>query len=129
MAGLCRILIAATLVVHLMVGCCAHHAHGCEGEDRLSPAHHDATHDGQCTESGGDRSQHGAPGCQEVKCSYVSPSRPASDCFVQPSQASFAALLNDLPSLVGIGSGLRFRATGRLLLPVRLHLANQVLLI
>jgi hypothetical protein len=129
MAGLCRILVAATLVVHLTVGCCWHHAHGCEGKDRPTPPHSDATHDGQCSKSSIDHSQHGPQGCEGAKCSFVSSSRTVSDSFVQPVQASFVALLDDQPSLVGIGSEQYSPTSGRLLPPVRLHLANQVLLI
>ena len=129
MARLCRILIAATLVVHLTVGCCSHHAHACEGKDRPSPAHSDATPDGQCHGQSADHSHHGAEDCREEKCSFVSPNRTVSDSFVLPLQAFFVALLDDQLPLVGIGREQHTLSSGRLLLPVRLHLANQVLLI
>ena len=131
MAGLCRVLIAATLVVHLTVGCCSHHAHGCDGMDCPSVAHSDAAHDhdGQYPDNGGDRSPHGAQDCQGVKCSFVFPSRTATDSVVRPFQTSFAVLLNDQTSLVGCGIEQYSQISGRLMLPVRLHLANQVLLI
>lgn len=127
MAVFCRILIAGTLVVHLTVGCCGHHAHACEGD--LSPAHSDATHDGQCPENECDHSHHGANDCQGARCSFVSSSRPVGDWLVQPLQASFPTLLCDQPSLVGFSPEQPTLSSGRLLLPVRLHLANQVLLI
>lgn len=153
MAGLCRILIAATLVVHLTVGCCAHHAHACEGKDRPSTAHSDATPDGQrpgrsedhshhgtkdckaetpdgqCPGQSADHSHHGAEDCQGEECSFVPPNRAVSDSFVLPLQALFVALLDDQIPLVGIGREQHTLSSGRLILPVRLHLANQVLLI
>ncbi len=129
MSGLLRILTAAVFTAHLTLGCCSHHAHGCEGKDRPSPAHGDATPDGQCPESGSDHSHHGPQDCEGAKCSFVSPSRTVSSSFVPPVQASFVALLDDQPSQAGIGSEQHVLAAGRLLLPVRLHLANQVLLI
>ena len=129
MAVLGRILIAATLVVHLMVGCCSHHAHGCDGKDCPLPAHGDVTPDGQCPEGGDDHSHHGQHDCQGAKCFFVSPSRTVNDSSIQPFQASVAVLLNELPSLVNLNTEQYSLASGRLLLPVRLHLANQVLLI
>ena len=36
MAGLVRIVTAAMLAVHVMVGCCAHHAHACEQRGPLA---------------------------------------------------------------------------------------------
>ncbi len=126
MAALCRILTAATLVVHMMVGCCAHHAHACKGD--LSPAHGDAAHDGQ---SPGDShpSHHGANDCQGAKCSMVCSGQPDGDSLVQPFQAFRAVLLDDRPSPAGSGRQRYDQASGRLLLPVRPHLANRVLLI
>ena len=129
MAKLCRIVTAAILVVHLIVGCCAHHAHACDGHGHSPSARGDATSGGRCPESGGDHSRHGPKDCQGAKCSFVSPSRTVSDSFVPPLQASCARLLDDPASPLGVGSEQHSRATGRLLLPVRLHLANQVLLI
>ena len=51
MAGLSRILSIATLIVHLMVGCCSHHAQGCESKDR-SAATSEPTLDGRCPQCG-----------------------------------------------------------------------------
>jgi len=47
----------------------------------------------------------------------------------QPSQAFVAPPVCDVSSLLGVSFEQRFFSTGRLSLPVRLHLANQVLLI
>ena len=129
MAGLCRVLIAATLVIHLLVGCCSHHAHACDNKDCPSPTHSDATHDGQCSDSGSDHSHHGPQDCEGTKCSFVSPSRSVSDSFVLPLQPFFAAMLDNQLPQVGAGREHYSLASGRLQLPVRLHLAYQVLLI
>jgi hypothetical protein len=133
MASLCRIVVAATLVVHLIVGCCAHHAHACDTRDCLSPADRAATQDGQCHESGGDHSHHGPRDCQGDKCSFlarsVSPNRAVSESRTLSFQTCFAALPDDRLPRVGFGPEQLSLASGRLLLPVPLHLANHVLLI
>ena len=133
MAGLFRILIAAALVVHLAVGCCAHHAHGCDGPEDTSPAQCPATPDGHGRDTSGghaDHSHHGPDDCQGAKCSVVALSRPIRDTFSQPSEAFVVPVLDDeFASLTGILVTHRSMPSGRRSLPVRLHLANQVLLI
>jgi hypothetical protein len=128
MAGSSRILSIATLIVHLMVGCCSHHAQGCESKDR-SAATSDAAPDGLGPQCGCENSHHGTADCQGGKSSLASPRRTVAGSVIPRFQASFAALPDDQRSGVDIGSRERFRATGRLLMPVRLHLANQILLI
>jgi hypothetical protein len=129
MAVLCRILIAATLVVHLTVGCCSHHAHACDAGSCNLPAHGEGAHDGQCPESGADHSHHGANDCQGPMCSLVFSSRTVGNLFAGLCQASLAALPDEATAQVVLGHEPCFLSSGRLLLPVRLHLANQVLLI
>jgi hypothetical protein len=129
MATLCRIFVAATLLVHLMVGCCSHHAHDCESAALSSPVHSHATHDDQCPENGSDHSHHGADDCEGVKCSFVRSNQIASDSFGRPSQAFLVAVPCDPAAVVGIVSERHFVAADWPALPVRLHLANQVLLI
>jgi hypothetical protein len=126
MSRLFRILTAVVFAVHLMVGCCWHHAHACETKGDVQPAHgqYPNSHD-----SGTNHSQHGPHDCQGGKCSIVVSSSPNSNSFAQPFQASVVLLLDDQHPLVGSGSEQHFFATGWFLLPVRLHLANQVLLI
>jgi hypothetical protein len=112
--------------VHLMVGCCAHHAHACESQGDVQPAH------GQCPDShdnGTDHSHHGPHNCQEGKCSFILSSSTISNSCVQASLVIFMPLLDDQHPLVGTDSQQHFFATGWLLLPVYLHLANQVMLI
>jgi hypothetical protein len=126
MAGLARILSIAALIVHLMVGCCSHHAQGYESKD-CSAATGEPTPDGRCTQCLCDH--HGTEDCQRCKCFLPSPRRTVAGSVLLRFQTSFAALPDDRLSGAGIASHVRFRATGRLLMPVRLHLANQVLLI
>lgn len=130
MSRLFRILTAVVFAVHLMVGCCAHHAHACDSKGDVQPAH------GQCPDSRSgshegetDHSDHGPQDCQGSPCSIVASTSPSSHAFAQSSLPFVTVLLTDQPSLVGIDSEQHFFATGWLLLPVRLHLANQVMLI
>ena len=130
MGALSRILSIGLLVVHLMVCCCySDHARGCESKLCSSPVHSDAASDEQGPQCGCNHSHHGTQGCQGVKCSLVSPRRTVSRSLIPPFQASFVALPDGQLTRVAIGSQQHSQATGRLLLPVRLHLANQVLLI
>ncbi|MBL7039406.1 MAG: hypothetical protein ISR77_12305 [Pirellulaceae bacterium] len=130
MVALSRILSIVMLVVHLMVGCCcSRHARGCESKLRSSPFHSDAALDEQGPQCGCDHSHHGTQGCQGLKCSWVSPRRTVSGSLIQPFQASFVAWPAGQITSVAIGSQQQAQATGRLLLSVRLHLANQILLI
>jgi hypothetical protein len=136
-SGLLHNLSAAILVVHLVVGCCAHHAHDCPqtcearhsegtGDDAGTPCDgHSHNEQGQTNDH-----HHGPDECRGVKCSFV---RAANDtiakAILQLCQAQVAPLLDDVSASPGILSEQHFFAAGRLLLPVRLHLANQVLLI
>ena len=135
MSSLLNNLTAAILVVHLVVGCCAHHAHDCPqtcdarhsqgmGHDAGAPCDaHSSDEPGQTTDH-----HHGTNECQGAKCSYL---RTANDtiakAFLQPRLAHVTPMLADDSALVGVFSEQHTLASGRLLLPVRLHLANQVL--
>ena len=129
MAGPSRILSMATLIAQLMLGCCLPHAHGCETELCFSAVHCDTTLHGQCLHCRCDQSHHGTQDCRGGKCSFVSPRRTIGGSLVPSFQASFAALLDDRLSRGATGLQQQLGGTGRLMLPVRLHLANQVLLI
>lgn len=134
MAGLWRIVTAALLVTHLMVGCCAHHSHACEAATHSSSdvdVDASGTH-GECFHSPGcqaDHDQHGPQDCQGDKCSFVFRGQLANYSFGQLQQAFLAVLPDARPSLGEFRPEQPSLASGRLLLPVRLHLANQVLLI
>jgi hypothetical protein len=130
MARLHCILSIALLVVYLMVDCCcACHARSCESGHDCSATHDVATLEVKCPECICDVSHHGPLGCRGCKCSLTLTSRSAGSSFSLKFQLSFAALTaTDSPRLANCFHQ-QSRATGSLLLPVRLHLANQVLLI
>lgn len=130
MGTLSRILSIGLLVVHLMVCCCcSDRARGCEGKPCSSPIHSGAASDKQNLRCGCDHSHHGTQACQGAKCSLVSPRRIVGGSFIRLFQASFAALPDGQLARAAIGSRQHSPAAGHLLLPVRLHLANRVLLI
>jgi hypothetical protein len=126
MAGLLRILTAAMLMVHFTVGCCVHHAHGCDA-DHGPPAECGGTPDGGDGHDGQGRD--GLPGCQGGKCSVAPAVRSLSAFTAVPVQAALGWLPDAHASPPSAPGAPRLLAGGLLLLPVRLHLACQVLLI
>jgi hypothetical protein len=132
MAWLFRVVVAATLVVHLMVGCCAHHAHASDSTAHSGTGHEDATTHGDCPcdrDSDSDHGNHGSHDCQGNPCSFILPSHLDNHPVDQPLPGFVATLVDDQPSQAGLFSGQCSTPLGWFLLPVRLHLANQVLLI
>lgn len=132
MTRLIRIFTAVVFTAHMMLGCCIHHAHASDGKDCPCSSRGSPTHDSQCPDShgnGSDHSQHGSPECQGAKCSFFHPRSEVSDSFGQLSQMFASPLFQDLSSAAGIANERHFFATSRLLTPIRLNLANQVLLI
>ena len=132
MSRLIRILTVVVFTAHMMLGCCIHHAHASDGKDCGSSSRATPAHDCQCPDShgnGSDHSQHDSPDCQGAKCSFVPPRTEMGSLFGQLSQMFVAPLFQDLSSLAGIANERHFFAAGRLLMPICLHLANQVLLI
>jgi hypothetical protein len=137
MSKLCRILTAAILVVHFTVGCCAHHAHACDGtghtgsDHAVIATHGDAAVDGHCFvghDCHADRCHHGTQDCHAVRCSIVLPGQLIGNAFGH-SLHSFWMPLSDGPAQVGISSMRQTVSAEPFSLPVRLHLANQVFLI
>lgn len=124
MARIWRIVTAAFLVVHLMVGCCAHHAHACEDAHAADSASHD---EGSGDET--DHSHHEPTDCRGASCSFVFTSNHAAVQLLVQTYHTVAVLHDDVPASVNSSNSQRFFLIGLLPLPVRLHLANQVLLI
>jgi hypothetical protein len=135
MADLGRILTAAMFAFHVIVGCCAHHAHACNEMDASHPSHEAEVSvghsvEGFCLGHLVDHVEHGPNDCHGSQCTFV---RPTHDVVV-PSLVQLGHLWV-LPSLCHqLGAGEFSEAqhcfpAGRLLMPVPLHLANQVLLI
>ena len=132
MSRLFRILTAMVLTVHLIMGCCVHHAHACDGMGNSIPVQGTASLGSQCSDSpgnGSDHANHGSQKCQGEKCSFVLSSSAVGNSLNHPLQSFDVPLLNATFFQVNVVSAQHYFATGQLLLPVRLHLANQVLLI
>jgi hypothetical protein len=115
-----RILTAATLMVHLLVGCCAHHAHACD------------THSvqGQCPDHQDDasgHSRHGQEDCQGRKCAFVGAVSLNGHSFAPISQWFVIASLDNRYSLFGGSFEQFFLSTSQQFPSVRLYLMHQVL--
>ena len=130
MARLHCILSIALVIVHLMVDCCcACHAHSCQSECNSSAIRDGAALGVKCPECVCDHSHHGPLECRGCDSSLALPPRAVGRSNGQKHPAAFVALTAaDLPR-PAISSHQQFRDTGSHLLPIRLHLANQVLLI
>ena len=86
----------------------------------MSPMAHDG---------GAIHSHHGPHDCQGGTLFLRGVEQAEQQCVRSAVPSVRPALLDDQYSLIGAGSEQHLFAAGRLLLPVRLHLANQVLLI
>lgn len=129
MVRLSRILSIALLVVHLVVGCCAHRVRACENQDPSAATHGDATLEGQCPACKCDPSHHGAPEYQDRKFFLAPPRQSVGGLWRAPCQASFAVLPNGQFPRLAISFLGQFGCASHFFPPVRLHLANQVWLI
>ncbi len=129
MVRLSRILSVAMLVVHLAVGCCTSHAYDCEIKLTSWATHRDTALHGQCPECRCDNPHHEPRECQHHQRPVTSRRRPTGGSAGPQSSAYLAVLPNGCFPRRALGLCQQSSATGRLLLPVRLHLANQVLLI
>jgi hypothetical protein len=126
MSRLFRILTAVVFAVHLMMGCCWHHAHACESQGDMQPTHEQCpdSHNGETGHS-----QHGSQDCQGIQCSFVASISPTSISFAQPSHVFAIVPLTSQPSLVGGDFEQHGFIASRLFPSVCLYLVNQVLLI
>ena len=129
MARLSCILSIALLVAHLMVGCCACHAHSFEGKHTSSATQSNTTCQGQFSECISDHPQHASRQCHGCRCSLASLRRPVGGPLSLLFKASIAIRSIAHSRRLAINLHKDPCATARLLLPVRFHLANQVLLI
>ena len=130
MARLSCIFSIALVVVYLTVDCCcACHAHNCENENASLVMCDAAALEVKCPECLCDHAPHGPPGCRGCQCSLALPPRSADGSINLKFPTSFSGLTAaDFPR-PAISLHRQSRSTGSLLLPIRLHLANQVLLI
>jgi hypothetical protein len=124
------------VLAHAVLGCCWHHVHACgEAHDHLALAgweHHWAGDDhpsagcADCSHRG-----HGRDDCRGVKCSFVVGAKEKPGARLAVSSFSSAPTA---PAADGLAGDARreehlFFGAGSGLLPVRLHLLHQVLLI
>jgi hypothetical protein len=126
---------AAAFLLHMWLGCCAHHAHACEGSacpphsvEAVDHSHADHDHgvNSPCEQSPTD-SPCPAERCDGSQCVFVSVGK------TELPQDSTIALLPVLSSTACAGlctaHAVSVIDTGGLIaLPVRIHLFNQVLL-
>lgn len=127
---------AAAFLLHMVLGCCIHHAHAagdtpCRGECSKSPTHSHAEHD-HASQSPHEDAPWEAPRpgerCNEAKCVFVATAKSLLPELVDA--AVFPALANDLRALQHETPNVVFVDTGgAFALPLRLHLFNQVLLL
>jgi hypothetical protein len=132
MSRLIRIITAAMFTAHIMLGCCIHHAHACESQGDALPVQGTAAQDCQCPDDHGCQTQHsnhGSQGCKGEKCCFVHSNLTAGNSLVQLSRMFVTPLFQDVSSPDVTVKQRHSIDTGRLLTPLRLHLANQVLLI
>lgn len=125
MAGLSRILSSSVLALHLMVCCCACQA--CCEPDRYPDC--GARTDDAGLRCGCHQERHSTADCRGGKCSFAPPRRIAGDSFAPIFQPCVAWSADAWLSLSESRFHHQLHGKGRLMPAVRLHLANQVLLI
>jgi hypothetical protein len=132
MSRLIRIVTAAMFTAHIMMGCCIHHAHASEGQKQTIPVQGTVAQNCQCPDDHGsqtEHSKHGSQGCTGEKCSFVHTNFKAGNSLVQSFRMFVTPLFQELSPPDVMAKQQHSIATGLLLTPIHLHLANQVLLI
>lgn len=134
MLRLWRMVTVSLLVAQLMAGyCCAHHARLCDRPVQSPPMQGEAILgilcSSDCSSSPSEHQHHGHRDCKVGPCSTVLLHRVLSNLSTQSSEAFAVSLHGDPCTVIGIALLRHSSPPSGLLLPVRLHLANQVLLI
>ena len=122
---------AVSLAVHMLAGCCAHHAHGnSELQDGDHPARHGPHHADHQHPGGEGHGDHQHKQCDELNCAAV---------LITPTRSVETWASSPLPPLLAILSAQEHLNRNELAvssvfllhseLPVRAHLMLQVLLI
>jgi hypothetical protein len=129
-------IMALLLTVHMVFGCCWHHAHACTaGCERQCPQGHESidtpatcqTCEGN-QQSGGQ--EHRPADCKEVSCIFIgSLSVKVADSDRSVTHVVFTPMHQDCPSPATTPIGGYSRAVGCPQLPIRLNLILLVLLI
>jgi hypothetical protein len=117
------------LVVHLLAGCCWHHAHAAAVEEAVGASHdadHDADHDG-CQHQQPGHSHRETGRCCQARCLFV---RPASEQSLDALLAWGQAISPPAGVFEVLGPKWSLDASvDTLHTPLRVHLLNQVILI
>jgi hypothetical protein len=122
-------LTAAVLFAHSVLGCCWHHAHTCQHDTASAVCDENHAHADHGSPGSEGTSHHNTGICTKEKCVFV---RPSIDPMAEGAEMVAISIFGLLPtSDVGLKPVL-FSSEWRECsppLPVRLHLAHQVLLI
>lgn len=125
----------AALALHISLGCCAHHAHGCEPAVQQAEAeceacpHHVGRDHGEEPGDSHNKAPHSP--CDEQDCSFVVGAKivaPQSDMVVPLAMANAAASTEHAAAGVAADRTARHHASC-CALPLRAHLLFQVFLI
>jgi hypothetical protein len=131
MAKLYRIVVAATLSAHLLMGCCWHHAHACDNHEASNPAVSTAEkcHEEHSPCDGVDAGRHDSQVCLGGTCVFVRGD--SAENILQHGFLGIAAIpLPDMQTLMrDIQSRQYFSAPAGSLLLANPPSNNQVLLI
>ena len=128
-------LTAAVLLTHALLGCCWHHAHACgDANDRLAVAgwQHQCDAEEDASAGSPDRlhHRHDRDDCRGTRCSFLATAKSSAGIAPPGCHVSVAFALPASNPTVSAGPGEdRLSLVGLSLLPVRLHLLHQVLLI
>jgi hypothetical protein len=119
---------AIVVLLHALLGCCAHHAHACveAGKTRVEHACH--THDHGAPEPAGDHGGHNH-NCDGNACVYVRAEKAHVSAELASSPLHFAGLTEQRPTPAGTESWVHVVGLHEFSSPLRLHLLHQVLLI
>jgi hypothetical protein len=127
-------LTAAMLAAHTMLGCCWHHAHACgQTHDPLAPVgwqHHEEPHHvgaGGCFDPSAQA--RGREDCRAVRCDFGVAKASPHAMSVAPAQPGVVTMPGADAALLRRSSEQHAGTSKAELLPVRLHLLHQVLLI
>ena len=129
MGKLLHILSILALLVHLTVCCCSCHALDCNRSAHFPTVRGTAVSVEQGSQVCCEHSPSGPRDCRGARCSLVAPRRTLNGPLIPSVQLPCAVLCSGEPACVGIMSQRVNRTSVHYLPPVRLHLANQVLMI
>jgi hypothetical protein len=132
---LCSPLMSVVLTLHTVLGCCWHHAHACTQEcsTRTAVASPNAPA-GECGDEcaasdGADHSHHGPHECKGNSCVFLNLAGRSALGSTPHSEVPAVSCLPCVALPIDTAAGASFFAIDALLPPLRLHLAQRVLLL